>query len=95
MSKGKVLSEYIGSGPPKNTGLHRYVFLLYRQRDIIDFSKVKYLTNQSGEGRGNFSIKKFARDHDLGTLIAGNMFLAEYDDYVPILMEQLKGSVKK
>lgn len=27
ISKGEVLSEYIGAGPPKGTGLHRYVFL--------------------------------------------------------------------
>ena len=27
VSKGEVLSEYIGAGPPKDTGLHRYIFL--------------------------------------------------------------------
>lgn len=27
VSKGETLSEYIGSGPPKDTGLHRYIFL--------------------------------------------------------------------
>lgn len=27
VSKGEVLSVYIGSGPPQGTGLHRYVFL--------------------------------------------------------------------
>jgi phosphatidylethanolamine-binding protein (PEBP) family uncharacterized protein len=31
VSKGDVLSTYIGAGPPKGTGLHRYVFLVYEQ----------------------------------------------------------------
>jgi len=26
LSSGEVKSEYIGSGPPKGTGLHRYIF---------------------------------------------------------------------
>lgn len=29
--KGDVVSEYIGAGAPKGTGLHRYVFLAYKQ----------------------------------------------------------------
>lgn len=28
ISKGDTLSEYIGAGPPKDTGLHRYVLLV-------------------------------------------------------------------
>lgn len=28
VSKGEVLTEYVGAGPPKNTGLHRYVLLV-------------------------------------------------------------------
>ena len=27
VSKGEVLSAYVGAGPPKGTGLHRYIFL--------------------------------------------------------------------
>lgn len=32
---GQVLSDYVGSGPPQGTGLHRYVFLLYKQNGKI------------------------------------------------------------
>lgn len=28
ISKGNTLSEYVGAGPPKDTGLHRYVLLV-------------------------------------------------------------------
>ena len=27
VSKGEVCAEYIGAGPPKGTGLHRYIIL--------------------------------------------------------------------
>lgn len=32
---GQVLTDYVGSGPPEGTGLHRYVFLLYKQNGKI------------------------------------------------------------
>lgn len=31
VAKGDTIAEYIGSGPPKDSGLHRYVFLVYKQ----------------------------------------------------------------
>lgn len=31
VAKGEVLAEYVGPAPPKDTGKHRYVFLLYKQ----------------------------------------------------------------
>lgn len=90
ISKGDVLSEYIGSGPPPNTGLHRYVFLVYKQPGKLNFEE-KHLTNRSGDGRNNFSIKNFAIKYKLGNPIAGNLYQAAYDDYVPILYKQLEG----
>ncbi|KAK9717430.1 Phosphatidylethanolamine-binding protein [Popillia japonica] len=86
--RGETLSEYIGSAPPKGTGLHRYVFLVYKQKERIKFSEPR-LTNTSAEKRGNFSITKFAAKYKLGEPIAGNFYQAEYDDYVPILFKQL------
>lgn len=40
---GDTLFEYIGSGAPENTGLHRYVFLVFRQpggRQTFDEERV-------------------------------------------------------
>lgn len=90
VSKGEVLSDYIGSGPPEGTGLHRYVFLLYKQPQKLTFDE-KRLTNRSGDNRGKFSIRKFAQKYNLGDPISGNMYQAEFDDYVPILYKQLEG----
>uniref|UniRef100_A0A1W7RAP7 Protein D3 n=1 Tax=Hadrurus spadix TaxID=141984 RepID=A0A1W7RAP7_9SCOR len=88
ISKGETLSEYVGSGPPKGTGLHRYVFLVYKQPDRISPDE-KHLTNTSGKHRGNFKISKFAKKYKLGHPHAGNFFQAKWDDYVPKLYEQL------
>jgi len=90
VSSGEVLSEYIGSGPPQGTGLHRYVFLVYKQPGKLTFNEKK-LTNKSGENRGAFKIREFSKKYNLGDPVAGNFYQAEYDDYVPKLYEQLKG----
>ncbi|XP_001355892.2 phosphatidylethanolamine-binding protein 1 [Drosophila pseudoobscura] len=88
IAKGEVLSAYVGSGPPPDTGLHRYVFLIYEQKCKLDFDE-KRLPNNSGDGRGGFKISKFAEKYNLGDPVAGNLYQAEYDDYVPILYKQL------
>lgn len=91
MKKSETLSDYIGSGPPKGTGLHRYVFLVYKQPEKCNFSKIHKLPNNSGENRGKFSILKFSQQFKLGAPIAGNFYVAKYDDYVPKLYAKLKG----
>lgn len=88
LSSGDVLSEYIGSGPPPDTGLHRYVFLVYKQTGLIEFTETR-LTNRSGNGRPQFSTRDFAKKHNFDAPIAGNFYQAQYDDYVPTLYKQL------
>ncbi|VDN04776.1 unnamed protein product [Thelazia callipaeda] len=91
VSKGDVLSEYVGSGPPHGTGLHRYVFLVYKQPSKIADAEHGHLTNRSGANRGGFKTMNFVNKHNLGNPVAGNFYQAEYDDYVPKLYEQLSG----
>lgn len=91
MNKAEVLSDYIGAGPPKGTGLHRYVFLVYKQPEKCNFSKVLKLHSNSGDNRGKFSISKFSQEYKIGLPIAGNFYVAQYDDYVPKLYAKLKG----
>ncbi|GBM57864.1 Phosphatidylethanolamine-binding protein 1 [Araneus ventricosus] len=90
VSDGTVMSEYVGSGPPQGTGLHRYVFLIYKQPGPINPDE-KRLTNRSGDHRGNFKIANFAKKYNLGDPVAGNFYQAKWDDYVPKLYEQLAG----
>jgi phosphatidylethanolamine-binding protein (PEBP) family uncharacterized protein len=90
VDKGEVLSQYVGSGPPKGTKLHRYVFLLFKQNGKLTFDEPR-LTNRSGDGRAKQKVSKFAAKHGLGDPVAGNYYQAEWDDYVPKLYEQLSG----
>lgn len=89
VAAGDVLSQYVGSGPPPGTGLHRYVFILYKQPGRIAPDE-RRLTNRSAEHRGGFKARAFAAKYHL-TPAAVAFFQAEYDDYVPKLYEQLSG----
>lgn len=72
------------------SGLHRYVFLIYKQSGKLTFDEPR-LTNRSGDNRGKFSISNFAKKYNLGNPVAGNFYQAQWDDYVPKLYEQLSG----
>jgi len=91
LSEGQVMSEYVGSGPPKGTGLHRYVLLVYKQSGKQDFAGLHKLTNRSGDHRPKWKVREFVNKYKLGDLVAGNFYQAEWDDYVPKLYEQLSG----
>ncbi|XP_022212991.1 protein D3 [Drosophila obscura] len=86
---GYILAEYVGSGPPLNTGLHRYVFLLYRQSRKIE--ETLPIIKTIRKGRLNFSARDFAAKNRLGSPIAANYYQAKYDDYVPIRNKQFTG----
>lgn len=43
------------------------------------------MLRRSRKGRLNFSIRKFASEKNLGHPVAGNLFVAQWDDYVPVL----------
>ncbi|XP_063699890.1 protein D3-like [Culicoides brevitarsis] len=88
---GDHLFEFIGSGPPQGTGLHRYVFLVFRQPARIDVTNIKRTRNCSRENRLSSSAKSFIDEHQLGDPLFGNFYQAQYDDYVPELHKQLAG----
>jgi phosphatidylethanolamine-binding protein (PEBP) family uncharacterized protein len=88
VSKGDTFAEYIGSGAPQGTGFHRYIFLLFEQQGKLNSDLMK-IRKTSRVGRTKFSIRNFAKEHNLGNPVAANFFQAEYDDYVPKLRAQL------
>ncbi|XP_037114098.1 phosphatidylethanolamine-binding protein 1 [Syngnathus acus] len=90
LSSGVVLSDYVGSGPPEGTGLHRYVWLVYSQPGALSCTE-RVLTNRSGDGRGKFSVGAFRRKYGLDAPVAATCYQAEWDDYVPKLYQQLAG----
>lgn len=76
----KTLVHYNGPTPPKGSGQHRYVFLVFKQTRDFD-NKVeaeirnKYKDNASN--RGGFNVKQFAQEHGLGDAVAYNYFETE------------------
>uniref|UniRef100_A0A8D8XIS5 OV-16 antigen n=1 Tax=Cacopsylla melanoneura TaxID=428564 RepID=A0A8D8XIS5_9HEMI len=89
LTSGQVKAEYVGSGPPKGTGLHRYIFYVYKQSGDIEFTEPFTSKSSAGE-RLHFTSAKFAAKYNMGSPIAGNFYEAQYDDYVPILHSQFK-----
>ncbi|KAI5635529.1 phosphatidylethanolamine-binding protein domain-containing protein [Phthorimaea operculella] len=78
MIKGTTLAEYLGPAPPKDTGLHRYVILVYKQKD--DRSKIVFsetFPDQEKGRRGSFDLEMFTEKYHLGVPIAGNFFTAK------------------
>ncbi|XP_017780608.1 PREDICTED: protein D3-like [Nicrophorus vespilloides] len=87
-SDGQTLTEYVGAAPPKDTGIHRYVFLVYKQCDKQYFHEPT-ITACSAENRCNFDLHQFTKKYSLKDPIAGNLFHAKWDCYVPELQKQL------
>ncbi|TKR64174.1 hypothetical protein L596_024755 [Steinernema carpocapsae] len=71
IGKGDVFAEYVGAGPAQGTGLHRFIYLVFRQNGKV--------SDRSDIRRG-FRIDVFAREHGLGTLVAGNFFQAQWHE---------------
>ncbi|XP_050341435.1 phosphatidylethanolamine-binding protein homolog F40A3.3-like isoform X1 [Bactrocera neohumeralis] len=87
VAEGQTVAEYIGSGPPEGSGLHRYVFLVFKQPGKIE--SAKFIPKTSREGRVKVTTRDSIAKHNLGDPIAGNFYQAQYDDYVPVLRAQL------
>lgn len=88
---GDDLKTYVGAGPPASTGLHRYVFLLYKQpngkQTFEDADRTPFVKN----GRDKWSASKFAEKYGLGAPIAWSYFEAEFDNFVLELNSLLAG----
>lgn len=76
LTTGDAIFEYLPSGPPKGTGLHRYVQLVYKQKGKLTIG------GNITDDRKHFSIRNFAKEYDLGQPFAGNFFVAQWDSSV-------------
>jgi len=73
VSKGDVVSSYMGAGPPKGSGLHRYIFLLYKQPGNIKAAKL----NDTGMNRASWKVREFAKAHGLGHPVGAAFYVAQ------------------
>ncbi|KAI6179777.1 hypothetical protein M3Y98_00647100 [Aphelenchoides besseyi] len=75
LTNGKVIASYKGAGPPPKTGLHRYVFLVFKQSDRIEDYDVK-----DGD-RKKFNLRQFINKNELESKpIAGAFYQAKNSD---------------
>ncbi|XP_062704997.1 protein D3-like isoform X1 [Aedes albopictus] len=89
LDRAETLVEYVGAVPPKGSGMHRFVFLLYEHENRLNFTTEVRLSNRCRNPRRYFSTRNFAQKYGLTNLWAGNFFQAQYDDYVAQLQGQL------
>lgn len=77
--KGKVVMTYVGPGPPKDTGLHRYIFMLFKEpAGKTEFTAIK--DNFCwGYGIPGSGIKRWSEENDL-ELLAVNFFYSQNEE---------------
>ncbi|KAJ8027213.1 Protein D1 [Holothuria leucospilota] len=90
---GQTHSEYIGSGPPEGTGIHRYVFLVFKQPP--KFTPTEAYRPRNKAKRHAWSARRFAKDNNLGNPVAGNFYRAYYDTYTTKLHGELNAATPK
>ncbi|CAL9731611.1 carboxypeptidase Y inhibitor [Monosporozyma unispora] len=79
ITNGHKVLKYMGPGPPKGTGPHRYVFVLFEEiEDNQIFTAVEDRANWGYETPAT-GVEKWAMANKL-RLLAINFFFAEYED---------------
>jgi len=76
VTKGEHLLDYIGPQPVRNTGLHRYVMLIFQQPGRLNTLDPNMQYAKTLAGRVNFEIRQFAQMFGLGDPVAGNFFVS-------------------
>lgn len=78
VEKGDLYTEYVGSMPQPDTGMHRYVLLLFKQPNgRLELDRPK-ASKDSKEGRYAFKTRHLIEEYKLGTAVAGNFFSAQF-----------------
>jgi len=91
---GETTVTYVPCGPPKDTGLHRYLILVFEQKKSIYWPKFDWL-QKTVENRENFEISEFVEKFGDKFLtskepVSVGCWRAEWDDSVPELYEELQ-----
>ncbi|KAL5288504.1 PEBP1.2 family protein [Megaselia abdita] len=86
---GQTVFKWLGSAPDKNTGCHRYVFLLFKQS-----SEIKIDTYVGTDTTTDQNLRLFTKIKDLQEeygleLKCGNFYRAGYDKTTDKLREQI------
>lgn len=73
VEKGDTLVEYLQPFPPKGTGFHRYVYVLYKQNKMIDYD-IEKVTSTSPLEKRTFVTRDWYQKHEDDITPAGLAF---------------------
>ncbi|XP_054157114.1 protein D2-like [Oppia nitens] len=77
ISKGRTVCGYRGAGAPPLGGLHRYIFLVYKQSNGIIETNGTPVLNESFRTRIKFNIREWTKSNNLGEPVAVNYFQSQ------------------
>lgn len=77
---GEVICDYMGALPEPDNDLHRYIFIVFKQKAKTNYGNEERIYADEFSGRERFSIKKLVKKYLLNP-VAGNLFLAQFDQY--------------
>ncbi|XP_055849019.1 protein D3-like [Episyrphus balteatus] len=92
LSKGQTLAEYVGVGPMKDTGLHRYIIWVFKMK--AHWPTDRFISKTTREGRPNTKTRDYIEKFHMGNPIAGNYFTAQYDAHVDVILAGISGGQK-
>ena len=82
LSAGETFADYRGSMPPLGTGLHRYIFLLFKQSKGRTVFDLPIMSNETSTSRALTSTRDLMNEYNL-ELFGGNFFQAENEGNIP------------
>ncbi|CAH1258161.1 PEBP1 [Branchiostoma lanceolatum] len=77
LETGDVIAEYLAPAPNRNTGLHRFMILLFQQPHRLEFDEPRM--TKTDKKRARFHTKDFAAKYGLPAPVAGTVFLAQWN----------------
>jgi large subunit ribosomal protein L38 len=92
LGKGQTLCDYLQPFPPKGIGYCRYVFVLYKQDKVLDFSKYQRSKGCTNLSERTFSSYDFYRNfQDFITPTGLAFFQSTWDQTLTKFFHQVLG----
>lgn len=90
VESGEKVLSYLGAGPPYNGGIHRYMFLLFRQKNPMSAIQIGDATEYFNS-RGQLRSCEWARSPGvgMGAPVGFNGFVSGWSPYVDLIHEKV------
>uniref|UniRef100_A0A069DTB0 Large ribosomal subunit protein mL38 n=1 Tax=Panstrongylus megistus TaxID=65343 RepID=A0A069DTB0_9HEMI len=83
LKSGEVIVDYMQPLPVQGLGYLRYIFILYKQEELLDFSGLKLKSDKNTLEERNFSTYEFYKERQKSLTPAGlSFFTADWDQTV-------------